>query len=170
MVCLHQQSIHTNHSRICSDCGVENIFLKMDTYNIFSAPILKSYDRTQRFLVKLDKLLLIHSGPNIKDPIWAVLKKQCFKTPRDIRFFLRHYKNLKTKHYDCIRLFSKLFANFNIKPKKSVHEIRANVNKHFASLLYDWKRVCDEGLFFSTDWLMRKYVKKFCFFLSEHRK
>ena len=60
------------------------------------------------------------------------------------------------------RLFSKLFANFNIKPKKSVHEIRANVNKHFASLLYDWKRVCDEGLFFSTDWLMRKYVKKFC--------
>ena len=116
----------------------------------------------QRFCIKLDKLLLIHSGPSFKDEIWERLKKQQFRTPNDIRIFLRNESNLKSKHYDCIRMFSKIFANFHVATKQNVCDIKVHIQHDFSNLLFQWKHLYFGGLFFSTDWLMRMYVLKYC--------
>ena len=161
MVCQHIL-VTTSHSEICTKCGKENQLLKLDTYNVYSAPISKSYDRRQRFFIKVDKLLLIHSGPKEKDAIWKALEGNSFKNPSDIRFHLRHKTKLLCKHYDCIRTFSKIFAQFDVQTKRSVHHIKADIQRSFQQILYGWNKYFFGTLFFSTDWLLRRFVKRYC--------
>ena len=161
MVC-HHMMLSTSHSQICTKCGEETPLLNLDTYNVFSAPILKSYDRCQRFFIKVDKLLLIHSGPKPTDEIWKALEGNAFKRPSDIRFHLRHKTKLLCKHYDCIRIFSKIFAQFNVKTKRNVHHIKADIQRSFTQILYGWNKCFFGTLFFSTDWLLRRFVERCC--------
>ena len=158
-MCEHK-FIKTTYSKICEICGTESFILNLDTYNIFSAPISKSYDRKQRFKIKIDKLFLLHNGPNIKDDIWKALENNHFSTPQSIRDFLRHAK-LKNKHYDCLRLFSKLFAKYEIQVEDST-ALRNQILSDFDEIFFKWNSIIQSGLFFSSDWLLRKYITEYC--------
>lgn len=160
-MCTHQY-LFTNFSQICTICGIETPILNLDVYNVYSAPMTKNYDRGQRFKLKVEKLLLLHSGPKSSEPVWRVLEEHVehLLHPMDIRTCLRKSK-IKSKHYDCIHLFSKIFCNV-------FHEVQdhttilATILKRFQDIYFNWKLKIGTGLFFSSDWLLRHLVSNLC--------
>jgi len=130
--------VHTTWNKVCTECGLLQRILLLDTYNVFSAPLMRGYNRTQRFRVKVDKLLGIHNGPKATDPIWKYLndKKIFLNTPFDIRQTIQQSK-LKLKHYDAIRIFSDTFTTFKIDTGTPI-KIKETLMNRFNSLYYDW--------------------------------
>ena len=146
--------IHTEYSKICEQCGIEQIILKVDRYNKYSAPLQRGYDRCGRFKIKLDKLYGRHSGPKMDDPVWAELEsiKYKLRNPDDIRKALRLLK-VANKHYDCIRIFSDIFTKFRVTILDS-QESDIILFK-FRSIHAAWRRHRSQQQFFSYDYLLR---------------
>jgi hypothetical protein len=154
--------IHTSHTRVCGICGVEKSVLRLDTYNVFSAPLCKGYQRVVRFRQKLDKLIFLQNAPPVKCPIWKYLESQKDLTgPCDVRRVLRTYKG-KNKHYDCIRLFTRVFTPFRVRMKMRADRLKEIMTVFFSSIIRLWGRynVHTEMSFFSYDFLLRCFLER----------
>ena len=150
MVCRHS-FLHTNCSRVCTKCGLEEGVLFLDTFNPCSAPLTREYNRTHRFLMKVDRLLGI-SAPASNDKVWRFLKQQTFHDPASLRLVLRNSK-MAVKHYDSIRCFCDAFTEFRCKPYDS-HATKTYLLRSFAEILARWSCVKHDN-FYSYDWLLR---------------
>jgi hypothetical protein len=157
--CIHEYTCN-DYSKICVNCGIQTPVLTIDHYNVFSAPILKSYDRRHRFKIKLAKILLIHTGPKHSEPVWKTLEHHHMDTVLDIRTTLRN-SSLKQKHYDSIRLFAKIFTKIQVYIKQDPYDLSQTIFADFEEIHFAWKRN-PQKMFFSSDWLLRMLVKKYC--------
>ena len=150
-MCQHR-FIHTGYSQICEDCGVENAILRIDTWNKFSAPLVRNYDRINRFRTKVDKICAIHSGPNCKDPVWGYLNKFKLYSPACIRYRL-HRSKLNNKHYDCLRIFCDVFTSVRVNIT-DIHLLKKILIDRFHVIHHQWILSGEES-FFSYDYLLR---------------
>ena len=150
--------VYTSWCKTCTLCGSESYFLALDTYSVFSAPLERGYSRIQRFKIKIDKLLALHSGPNCGDPIWKYLdsRKLFLNTPFDVRQCIRRSK-LKLKHYDCIRIFTDAFTNFRVNTSNSL-VLKNTLVDLFDKLYYKWMQL-NKNSFFSYDWVLRYFLE-----------
>ena len=157
VVCDHV-FVYTSWSKTCVLCGLEHYLISLDTYSVFSAPLEHGYSRVHRFRMKVDKLLALHSGPNLLDPIWKFLeaRKIFLNTPFDVRQCIRRSK-LTLKHYDCIRIFTDTFTDFRIEKCCPMRLKDKLVNK-FDKLHYNWVQL-DQHSFFSYDWILRFFLE-----------
>ena len=155
-MCNHNW-LHDSYSKVCNKCGLQVRVLNLDVYNANSAPIERGYNRRQRFRVKVDKLLGLHSGPDCDDPVWLHLEKHkvTLNTPFDVRECLRS-SGLKNKYYDNIRSFTDAFTTFNI--KHSQLDVKRFLLSSFDALYGGWN-TCFEGSFFSYAWLLRYFLE-----------
>ena len=160
-MCSHQ-FILTDYCKICTLCGLQKKVLCLETFNQYSAPISKNYSRAHRFKLKTEKLLLINSGPSANEAVWQLLEthRDSLHTVADVRLCLRA-SDVKNKHYDCVRLFSKIFCNINV-DVTDVHGVRKNMLDDFNTIYHSWTNHFDNGLFFSSDWLLRHLINKHC--------
>ena len=151
--------VYTSWCKTCTLCGLESYYLQLDTYSVFSAPLERGYSRIQRFKIKVDKLLALHSGPNCKDPIWKYLdsRKLFLNTPFDVRQCIRRSK-LKFKHYDCIRIFTEAFTNFTVPTNTTSLILKETLIEMFDKLYYKWIQV-NKNSFFSYDWVLRYFLE-----------
>ena len=159
-MCEHK-FINNNYSRVCENCGVEQPVLKLDTYSVFSAPLCKGYKRVVRFRQKIDKLVYLQNAPPLKCPIWKYLESQKKLTgPCDVRRVLRTYTG-KNKHYDCIRLFTRVCTPFRVHINMSPDRLKAVMTQFFSSIIRLWGRynVRNEMTFFSYDFLLRHFLE-----------
>jgi hypothetical protein len=151
--------LSTNHTEVCSNCGREKRILSLDSYNKWSAPLARTYDRKSRFSVKVEKLLGIHSGPPVHDDMWLLLKTCTLTTPDSIRKSIRHSK-LNTKHYDCVRIFTDVFTEFRV-AGYNTHDMKNYLEKCFAVVHRCWCRSqCVKESFFSYDFLLRYFLEQ----------
>ena len=156
-MCLHEW-LHTSCSKVCRECGIERRMLRLDIYNVNSAPLERGYNRRQRYRTKVDKLLGLHSGPHCEDAIWIHLDKHriTLNTPFDVRECLRA-SSLKNKHYDSIRTFTDAFTTFRV-DHNQIDDKRFLMNEFDA--LYSGWATCFEESFFSYAWLLRYFLEK----------
>ena len=96
--CEHTRLIETGYSTVCTDCGIERIVCRLDTFNATAAPLGRNYDRINRFRVKIDRLLG-ESAPSASDKVWGYLEGRTFPGPCQIRAALRRAP-FRLKHYD----------------------------------------------------------------------
>ena len=160
-MCKHH-FIHTPCTRVCVECGVEQVFLELDRYSAYSAPLNKGYQREVRFRQKIDKLISLQNAPPAKCPVWEYLKsRDSLKTPQDIRKALRTYKE-KNKHYDCIRLFTRVFTPFRVHLKQSAVYLNQSLTRSFAEVLRLWSKynIHNTMPFFSYDYLLRYFLER----------
>ena len=152
--------LRTRYSRVCSECGLEEAVLVVDTYNKYSAPIMRGYNRCSRFKLKIDKLLCLHSGPRADDIIWKLFeqKQTELRSPSDIRATLRKM-NVRNKHYDCVRLFTHTFTNFRVTLNQNIHHTQQYLLKMFNQVYVKWC-MCGVETFFSYDFLLRCFLNK----------
>lgn len=153
--------MHTSCSRVCVECGLEEAMLTLDSYSTFSAPLLKGYQREVRFRQKIDKLLSLQNSPPFYCPVWSYLEsKRPLFTPKDIRKALRTYQG-KNKHYDNIRLFTRVFTKFRVKIKRNVYDLNALLTKYFLCVVRLWNcyNITDTMPFFSYDYLLRVFLE-----------
>ena len=157
-MCQHTY-VYSSWSKTCTLCGLETYFLSLDKYNVFSAPLERGYNRTQRFRIKLDKLLALHSGPNCLDPIWSYLDKHklFMNTPFDVRQTIRRSK-LKQKHYDAVRIFTDSFTNFRVSINTTPIILKKRLLHKFDDLYIKWVQMNDSS-FFSYDWILRFFLE-----------
>ena len=155
-MCQHK-FVFQSWCKICCFCGLTHPLLKIDTFNSNSAPLFRGYNRRSRFLLKVNKLLGIHGGPNCKDPVWEYLEgnKVFLNTPFDIRNCLRQ-ANLKNKHYDSLRIFCDVFTTFRV-PQTDVLEIQTRLLHEFENLYIKWLAYSQE-CFFSYAWVLRFFL------------
>ena len=156
-MCNHD-FVHLDYCRICQICGLEEHQLRLDTYNVNSAPLHQGYNRRARFRLKVDKLIGYHSGPNVRDPVWAHLQ-QCrgLKTSTCVRRALRSFK-ISQKHYDSVRLFTRVFTPFVI-PRVNTLATKESLEKQFEHVLVLWNRSRLTRPFFSYDFLLRRFLE-----------
>ena len=145
-MCTHS-FVFSSWSKTCINCGIESYFVSLDKYNLFSAPLERGYDRSQRFRMKVDKLLGLHTGPNSFDPIWEYLdsRKLFLNNPFDIRQTIRRSK-LKMKHYDSIRIFTDAFTTFRV-PSNQPLVLKKNLVAQFNNLYHMWLQRKDQVFF-----------------------
>ena len=155
-MCAHD-FVYLEYCRICQHCGIEQTQLRLDTYNVTSAPLHQGYNRAARFRLKVDKLIGYHSGPNCHDPIWEKLKQVVVHTPTDVRRALRGFK-LNQKHYDNVRLFTRCFTNFPI-PVVNSYMVKQTLETMFEHVLVLWNRAQQTRPFFSYDFLLRRFLE-----------
>ena len=155
-MCVHQW-LHTSYTRVCRDCGIEHRTIRLDNFNIYSAPLERGYNRRQRYKVKVVKLIGLHSGPNYEDPIWVYLDKHkiTLNTPFDVRECLRS-SALKNKHYDNVRTFSDAFTDF--RTEYSQCSMKIYLMRSFDNLYAGWCNRSEES-FFSYAWLLRFFLE-----------
>ena len=148
-MCLHKW-LHTSCTKVCRECGVERRMLRLDVYNVNSAPLERGYNRRQRYRTKVDKLLGLHSGPHCEDEIWVYLDKHriTLNTPFDVRECLRA-SSLKNKHYDSIRTFSDAFTTFRVEHNQI--DVKRFLLHSFDELYSGWV-TCFDDSFFSYAW------------------
>ena len=155
-MCVHE-NIDTGYSHVCVLCGAEQFTLGLDSYSATSAPIIRPYDRAQRFCAKVDRLLGTHMPP-LHDPVWEYLSTQKgLRGPTTVRAALRR-SSLRNKHYDNIRTFCECFTPYRCGPYE--HErTRAFLLSEFDIVHARW---CMKNLdqFFSYDWLLRHFLEK----------
>ena len=158
------QKIKTQYSVICSECGSETPFLVCDFYNVFSAPIQKNYSRSHRFQQKVKKLLLIDSTPKSSDKIWQYLESNRVDLVdvASIRKKLREATHIKQKHYDSIRLFYTVFCGQPRLIISEPHKLLDRIMQDFDDIFVKWSGYYQDGLFFSSDWLLRRIVSNHC--------
>ena len=156
-MCKHQW-LHMSGSKVCKECGVELMMLRLDVYNVNSAPLERGYNRRQRFKIKVEKLLGLHSGPHYNDEVWAYLDKNrmMLDTPFDVRECLRA-SSLKHKHYDNVRTFCDAFTSFKV--PHVLEEVRKYLMGCFDNLYTRWNSRSEET-FFSYAWLLRYFLEK----------
>ena len=157
-MCNHE-FVQTSHSRICTECGVETRIFFLDTYNPYSAPICKGYERAVRFKQKINKLIFLFNAPQTNSPVWEFLKKRKLQGPSDIRRVLRMYKG-KNKYYDSIRLLTRVFTAYRIQMLYDGIELRRLLTTKFNSILRAWKlyNLIKPLAFFSYDFLLRLFL------------
>ena len=156
-MCCHDW-VHESNSKICRICGIETREYGIDTYNKYSAPLFRSYDRLARFKLKVNKLLGIHAGPHFNDPIWALLEKKQFNTPQELRKILRMC-NLKNKHYDCVRIFCTIFTRFRV-TIVDVYALREHLLYKFKNIFLPWSVQHQMKSFLSYDFLLRLFLEE----------
>jgi hypothetical protein len=159
-MCEHS-FVNTGHSRVCTKCGVERSYLRLDAWNKYSAPLERNYDRCNRFKTKVEKLLGSHRGPVYTDKIWGVLKAQeeTLHCPGDVRNALRNSK-LRAKHYDCVRIFCDVFTNFKVTPYNSLH-VENYLLVVFRKVHQLWVRKnFSSDSFFSYEFLIRFFLEQ----------
>ena len=152
--------VFTSWNKTCTLCGLESYFLSLDTYSVFSAPLERGYSRAQRFRIKIDKLLGLHSGPNCDDPIWRYIdrRKLFLSNPFDVRQCIRS-SQLKLKHYDCVRIFTNAFTPFRVTVKTTPLFLKKTLLAKFDKLYYRWLQMhCSS--FFSYDWVLRFFLEE----------
>ena len=156
-MCLHKW-LYTSCTKVCRECGLEHSMLRLDVYNVNSAPLERGYNRRQRYRTKVDKLLGLHSGPHCDDGIWLFLDKHrlTLNTPFDIRECLRS-SSLKNKHYDSVRTFSDAFTTYRVEPNQI--EEKRFLMRSFDELYTGWS-TCFKDSFFSYAWLLRYFLEK----------
>ena len=139
---------------VCVLCGAAHKLLKLDTYNVFSAPMSKGYSRRLRFKTKVDKILLGTPQPKFDDPVWGFLNKNKtdLVTPLCIQSTLKKSR-LTCKHYDNIKLFCDVFTSFTIR-KEKVDDIHRYMMAAFNKIHNAWNFSKHPG-FFSYTWLIR---------------
>ena len=130
--------------------------LFLDKFCVHASPLGRSYDRLQRFVTKLDRLLGIGSMPRATDPVWAVLNNAEMHTPQDVRDTLRQTK-LVNKHYDCVKPFCDAFTSFTCEPFNLL-KTKEDLVRKFKMIKSLWGS--REG-FFSYDWLLRKFLEEY---------
>ena len=130
--------------------------LKVDEFNINSAPLQRKYDRFARFMLKVDKLLGSVS-PARKDPVWKYLESNTLEDPESIRVALRK-SPLTVKHYDAVRSFCDTFTDFKCQ-QYNPHKTREYLRISFQQIHADW-RAAELPTFFSYDWLIRYLLQK----------
>ena len=159
-MCNHNKFVVTACRKICTICGEETEILKLDTFAVHSAPLLRGYNRGTRFQTKVHKLLGRHTGPIHSDPVWDYLnqRKKQFKTPTDIRLCLRA-SNLKNKHYDCLRVFSDAFCSSFEFPAVDNQKTQKYLMSMFEHVHSAWSGM-NLTSFFSYSWLLRKFLSK----------
>ena len=153
MLCYHSY-IYTDYSRICCICGEESPSMRLDTYNKFSAPLIKGYNRESRFKIKITKLVGLHSGPKHADLVWPLLNrvKSELHHPNDIRKHLRSFC-LRHKHYDSVRTFTDIFTSFRVS-HVDPYRHRKIIHTRFVDILMAWTAQ-NLNTFFSYDYLLR---------------
>ena len=142
----------------CRECGLTQQVLTLNTFNVNSAPIHTGYNRSHRFSLKVNKLIGLHSGPSIKDPVWEYLHKNelGLNTPYDVRCCLRASK-LINKHYDSMRQFCDTFTPFRVCINPM--ELKKDLLKKFELVAVRWHQHFFKG-FFSYAWLMRHFLEE----------
>ena len=156
-MCDHQ-FVQTGWSLVCVKCGIEKPVVEIDTYNEHSAPLVRHYDRENRFVTKIDRLLG-RIFPKRTDPVWNYLETQTCKNPTEIRLALRKSK-IQCKHYDCVSTFTRVFTKFRPEPFDE-YVTREYLIKTFQNLHDKWSSCCaDEPSFFSYDWLIRVFLEQ----------
>ena len=158
-MCTHDW-LQTSYSKVCCVCGVERPVLRVDTFSLNSAPLDRGYNRRQRFKVKVDKLLGLHSGPTATDPVWTYLQSQkaILTTPASVRYVLR-MSGLKNKHYDCMRIFCDAFTQFSVQHNQlATYKYLMDM---FDSLFMLWNTYSDRKGFFSYAWLLRYFLTRY---------
>ena len=157
-MCKHEY-VFSSWCKTCKLCGLESVFLSLDKYNVFSAPLERGYNRAQRFRMKVDKLLCLHNGPNSTDPIWKYLdsRKLFLHTPFDVRQTIRR-STLKQKHYDALRIFTEAFTNFRVSLKNPL-DLKKKLLDRFSNLYHRWV-LCGDPSFFSYDWILRYFLEE----------
>ena len=76
--CSHDSVIYTNHSVICTDCGLERPMYEneMDySQTLTSAPLTRCYDRRDRWIAIVKKVVGLHGGPTPNTKVWEFLHK-----------------------------------------------------------------------------------------------
>lgn len=156
-MCKHH-FLYTDCTKVCKECGIEHIVLRVDMYNVFAAPLNRGYNRRQRFKIKVDKLLGLHSGPQCQDPVWKHLdnRQLTLNNPFDVRECLRASK-LKNKHYDNIRSFTDAFTSFKVAHDQTT--IKSYLLKSFDDMFGRWISM-NQDSFFSYAWLLRFFLEK----------
>ena len=159
-MCEHR-FLETSYTRVCIKCGVEHTTLTLDKYAVHSAPLAKGYERSVRFRQKIDKLLCLQNAPPLNCPIWEYLNKQNMTCPTDVRYALRRY-TLKNKHYDCIRLFTRVFTDFRVVFKQTPPRLNEQLTSKFNNVIRLWRRYNMVGTmpFFSYDFLLRVFLEE----------
>jgi len=161
-MCEHNW-LDTGHTKVCCECGLEEKVLTLNVWNKYSAPLNKQYDRCGRFRMKVDKLLGTHRGPKYTDLIWTVLSKakETMHTPHDIRTTIRNSR-LKSKHYDCVRIFSDIFTSFRLKATVDVEATKLFLVTMFEDVHHMWLSANrSECSFFSYDFLLRYFLEQY---------
>ena len=155
MTCCSHSWMFTDHSKVCRDCGLERLVLRMDRYWKHSAPLNRGYDRSGRFKVKLDKLFGLHTGPPFADPIWEQLQavRHKLSSPSDVRRTLRSIR-LKNKHYDSLRMFCDTFTKFKVVVPNPV-QLKERLLRRFREIHTAWSARIPHKPFFSYDFLLR---------------
>ena len=159
-MCEHR-FLETSYTRVCVQCGLEQLTLSLDKYAVHSAPLAKGYERSVRFRQKIDKLLCLQNAPPPSCPIWEYLNKQNMTCPTDVRRALRRYKR-KNKHYDCIRLFTRVFTGFRVVIKQTPPRLNEQLTNKFNNVIRLWRRynMVAEMPFFSYDFLLRVFLEE----------
>lgn len=160
MACKHLNTLLTQQDTIvCTDCGVEKpVLLNNPSYHthLQTAPLARFYSRPHRWFTLLKKVVGIHSGPNVKDPIWSYLKAlQPFPSVTELKQSLRSCK-LENKHYPCIHIFARCFCSDYVKPKLDPQKVLKKLRVHFDFVLQLHNRSGPKGKFFSYNWLLEQ--------------
>ena len=164
-LCDHQNCVYTEYSTIvCTDCGIEKQLMvyKPDYQSMVnSAPLVRYYSRNDRWVALIKKVLGIHSGPPVADPVWGYLNsRKPFESVASIRDSLRKSK-LRNKHYPSLHCFAKMFSKSYQQPTKSSHHVYKKLMKYFDIILRLWNIYkthpnVNTNLFFSYNWLIEQ--------------
>ena len=154
--CAERAVVETGYSVICVNCGTTTRSLGLDKFNLYSAPLQRSYERESRFMTKVDKLLGIIT-PKINDPIWELLSKcpDNLDNSTQVRAILRN-STLKDKHYDCVRSFTLIFSTLTYTEEFDPQLTRTILKNKFRNIHRRWSS-CSKS-FFSYDWLLRMFL------------
>ena len=159
MSCEHPNTVITcADTVVCVSCGLERpILLNTPDYHthIQTAPLARFYSRPDRWNTLLKKIVGIHSGPSIIDPIWAYLKSnKPFPTVSDLKQKLRKSK-LDNKHYPSIHVFARCFCLDYINPRHDPQVVLKKLNMYFAFILKMHQRSTKPNKkIFSYNWLL----------------
>ena len=143
---------------VCKLCGITHRVLKLDSYNVYSAPINRGYSRLLRFKTKVDKILLGTPQPKYQDPVWKYLNsRKDLVTPLCVRQALKQSK-LVNKHYDNVKLFCDVFTQFKITtaPIQTIHKYMLTSFK----TIHDAWNFSTHETFFSYTWLIRFLLER----------
>ena len=165
MDCDHENCVYTEYSSVvCTDCGIEKpVLVYTPDYQsiVNSAPLVRYYSRNDRWTALIKKVLGIHSGPPITDPVWDYLNsRKPFDTVACISDCLRKSK-LRNKHYPSLHSFARLFCPSYRKPERHPNAVFTLLAKYFDIILRLWNMYqshpnVDTNLFFSYNWLIEQ--------------
>ena len=160
----------TYYTFVCTECGLERTGnLNPELVNVSDAynTLCTAYSRGVRFKNYIKQVTGVLSGCNYKCKIWKLLEKDApFESITIMLEKMRKYK-CKSKHYDCIRAFAKIFVPSE-EDEIGLHEHDLkNIYKRFNFILGKWKIYeqnndnDEQTLFFSYPWLVKKILNEY---------